>query len=528
MPRCRFSSSFRKGFQGLHSGRFAIAAMGMLFLALLSGSPNAPAAQPKNVIVLVADGSGFNTYAAAAMYQGRWNDEQKRSAQVYDGPDWVRFGCTTYSLTVWAKANEDDRKHFGPGYEPEKVWKAGAGLGMPGNTLPCYRLQLMVPTDSAAAATAMATGVKVNNGALNWTRDFKPLLGKSLSEIAHAHGKSAGVVTTVPWCDATPAAFGGAHAGIRSEYAKIANEMLDGGWLQVIMGGGNPEFDNNGQPIAPDAASASLMPSKGDASSAKAKQEAKKAAAADSRFAGVGGRETWQKLQAGTHPGHWRLLQTKKDFEALSDGTLSDADKVIGIPQVARTLQQARGSYKAADKPFATKRNTNVPDLATMAKGAIRVLSRNDQGFFLMVEGGAVDWANHANQPARMIEEMVDFNQAVEAVARWVETSSNWDETLVIVTADHETGMLWGKNSDRIAFDPVGNRGKGEIPDLRYHSHQHTNSLTPMFARGPGAKQFAAIARGKDEKAAAAWKIPSAAVDNTDIFRVANGVLSKP
>ena len=52
------------------------------------------------------------------------------------------------------------------------------------------------------------------------------------------------------------------------------------------------------------------------------------------------------------------------------------------------------------------------------------------KGFFLMVEGGAVDWASHANQPGRTIEEQIDFDEAVEAVVRWVRENSNWGDTL--------------------------------------------------------------------------------------------------
>ena len=84
-----------------------------------------------------------------------------------------------------------------------------------------------------------------------------------------------------------------------------------------------------------------------------------------------------------------------------------------------------------------------------MSKAAINCLDKNPKGFYLMIEGGAVDWANHANQPARMVEEQIDFVEAVEAVAGWVETHGGWDETLLILTADHECGLLWGPESER-------------------------------------------------------------------------------
>ncbi len=82
-----------------------------------------------------------------------------------------------------------------------------------------------------------------------------------------------------------------------------------------------------------------------------------------------------------------------------------------------------------------------------MTKAALNVLDDDPNGFFIMIEGGAVDWAAHANQSGRLIEEMNDFNKSIEAVIRWIDTNSNWNETLVIITADHETGHLTGPGS---------------------------------------------------------------------------------
>jgi alkaline phosphatase len=159
-----------------------------------------------------------------------------------------------------------------------------------------------------------------------------------------------------------------------------------------------------------------------------------------------------------------------------------------------------------------------------MTRGAINVLSRNPNGFFLLVEGGAVDWANHANHMARMIEEQVDFTHAIEAVVQWVDAHSNWDETLLIVTADHETGDLWGPDSgptsDMLHFpwDPIQNNGKGKMPGYRYHSTGHAGSLVPLFARGRGAELFARLVDGQDP-------MYGPYVDNTDVFKVMNASL---
>ncbi|OKL53211.1 hypothetical protein BSZ39_10650 [Bowdeniella nasicola] len=140
--------------------------------------------------------------------------------------------------------------------------------------------------------------------------------------------------------------------------------------------------------------------------------------------------------------------------------------------------------------------NNDVPNLPTLTAGALNVLDNNKDGFFLMVEGGAIDWTGHANDEVRNIEETVDFFKSVETVSKWVETNSSWDETLVIVTADHETGYLVGPNSDP-AFDAISGN-QGEVPKLSWHSGDHTNMLVPVFFKGAGAATLAAQATGKD------------------------------
>ena len=96
------------------------------------------------------------------------------------------------------------------------------------------------------------------------------------------------------------------------------------------------------------------------------------------------------------------LIQSKEEFEALQIG--ETASRVIGVPEVYTTLQQARGGDAKADA-YEVEQNNNVPGLDVMTTGALNVLDNDEDGFFLMVEGGAIDWAGHANQSGRLIEE---------------------------------------------------------------------------------------------------------------------------
>jgi alkaline phosphatase len=179
---------------------------------------------------------------------------------------------------------------------------------------------------------------------------------------------------------------------------------------------------------------------------------------------------------------------------------------VLGIAQNNSTLQTSRPDSDKA-LPYEIPFIETVPTLKEMTQAALNVLDNNPDGFFVMVEGGAIDWAAHGNNGTRVIEEVIDFNEAIDAAVAWVETNSSWRETLIIVTADHETGYLTGPGSgrwDSTATDsmhlwqPIKNNGKGKMPGMEWHSGSHTNSLVPFFAKGAGSQIFKQFADEKD------------------------------
>jgi alkaline phosphatase len=139
------------------------------------------------------------------------------------------------------------------------------------------------------------------------------------------------------------------------------------------------------------------------------------------------------------------------------------------------------------------------------------VLDANKNGMFAMIEGGAVDWAGHANSSSTCVEEMVDFNRTVETVVDWVNTNSSWDETLVIVTADHETGYLTGAGSNP-AWTVIDGARK-QLPATAWNSTGHTNGLVPVYAKGPGAADIRSLATGTDP-------LRGKYLDNTDLANV--------
>jgi len=145
-----------------------------------------------------------------------------------------------------------------------------------------------------------------------------------------------------------------------------------------------------------------------------------------------------------------------------------------------------------------------------MCGAAINVLDENPEGFFLLVEGGAIDWASHGNLLGRMIEEQIDFNRSVNTVVKWIDEHNAWQQSLIIVTADHETGYLHGPGSGnrergkrgtkRGQWEPIKNMGKGAVPDAVWYSRSHTASLVPFYARGLGAELFAKYINGIDPR----------------------------
>jgi len=403
----------------------------------------------RNIVIMISDGCGYRHVEAASLFE-----HGRPGSQVYERFP-VRLGVSTFSN--------------GGSYDSGKAWtdfeyvKGGC-------------------TDSAAAATAMACGKKTYNGAIGVGPDKKPL--KNVLERAEELGMSTGVVTSVQFAHATPAGFV-AHNVNRGNYARIGEEMIQRSAVDVIMGCGHPLFDDNGKP----------------------------ARNPDYRF--VGGEETWQALTAGTAGGMvdadhngalddtWSMVSTRDEFRALREGPAPK--RLIGIPQVRSTLQQRRSGHDdniRDDEPYETPLTQTVPTLAEMTAGALNVLDDDPDGFCLMIEGGAVDWAGHGNQSGRLIEEQSDFNRAVETVVQWVESHSNWHETLLIVTADHETGYLTRRAMSEgqvpWAFEPLLNNGKGKLPGMSWHSGGHTNSLVPLYAKGAGADRLAAAAVGTD------------------------------
>ncbi|MCC5830970.1 MAG: alkaline phosphatase [Phycisphaeraceae bacterium] len=393
-----------------------------------------------NIIIFMADGWGFHQMEAASLYQHGW-----RRGQIYHQFP-VRMAAATYP--------------HGSGYDPAKAWER-------------FEYFMTGHTDSAAAATAMSTGHKTLNRRVGIDPD-----GEHLTHLMHRaqkRGMAAGVVSSVPIVDATPTGFA-IHLEDRWNHERLAQLMIRKSGLDMILAGGHPYYDGSGR-----------------------RYESPE----DHQYFLVGGKEDWERIvagRAGTEGGRppWRLVETLDEFRSLQTGRVED--RILGIPRTHRTLQYDRDGNGDA-QPFEVPFIEGIPTLVDLTLAGLNILNRQGNGFVIMIEGGAIDWAGHHNNSPRLIEEHVDFDKAIVAAVDWVERNSSWDNTLMIVVSDHECGYLLGPGSGPDAdpmWRPVAYRGKGVMPAFEWHSKNHTNQLVPFFAKGIGAKRFGEFVEGID------------------------------
>ena len=243
-------------------------------------------------------------------------------------------------------------------------------------------------TDSAAAGTALATGSKTKNGALGVQKDLTTEVS-SVATWAKANGYRVGVSSSVSIDHATPAAFY-AHQGSRSSYYNIGLDLIEA------------NFDFY-------AASDFLDPNNTRAKDGK----------------------TYESLYTLTQKAGFTLARGYKDYQKKA----KQAEKMILFQS------EAASAKDNSSIPYAIDRKKGDLSLADITRAGINFLSKNNnQGFFLMVEGGKIDWAAHSNDGATVMTEVQDLDEAVKVAYEFYEQHP--DETLIVVTADHETGGM--------------------------------------------------------------------------------------
>ncbi|KPL59331.1 alkaline phosphatase [Rossellomorea vietnamensis] len=255
-------------------------------------------------------------------------------------------------------------------------------------------------TDSAAAGSAMATGLKTKADYIGMNHSGSPVL--TVLEGAKLSGYKTGIVSTSPVQHATPAAFT-SHALNRDEFGDIGEQQVYQG-LDVVLGGGASWL----KPQAKE-------PSIDDDGMLKTNQVS---------------REDGENLFKEIHSSGYDLVLKR-------DGLLW----ATASPKLWGVFADEDISYEL-DRPLL---HPDEPSLAEMTRTAIGRLSQGEKGFFLMVEGSKVDWAAHKNDPVGMISEVLSFDDAVREALDFARKDRN---TMVVAVTDHGNSGLTIGNRD--------------------------------------------------------------------------------
>lgn len=310
-------------------------------------------------------------------------------------------------------------------------------------------------TDSAAAASAWATGEATYNGAISVDVDGNPL--PVLGARARVAGKRTGLVTTAQVTDATPAAFF-SNSAERSAQDDIARQYLEVSRPDVILGGGEDWWLPAGTPGAyPDRPAED--PTEGSR--------------------GTRGNLIEQARRAG-----YTYVSTPAQLAAASP-----RDRLLGLFSNQEMFQQRPEGQGDVYSP--------VVDLATMTRTALANLERDRDGFFLLVEEEGIDEFAHNNNGTRVLQTMASLDRTVALARNYVAAHP---DTLLIVVGDHECGGLTvedvsdtdesgtGVSAEDGPFTVRDGGGKDFVMD--WTTTSHTGVDIPLTASGPGAERL--------------------------------------
>ncbi len=264
-------------------------------------------------------------------------------------------------------------------------------------------------TDSAAGASAMATGSKTNNRFIGV--DSTGVILSSLMDGASKQGIKTAIISNGDVTDATPAAFY-AHQPERDWSEAIAKDFLTSE-VDILIGGGKHNFFQ---------------------------------------------RKDKQNLKAELHKKGYEVSQS---FDSL---TYLKSNRFVLLDNAA----------------VVSKKNVRGDFLSYSLQKCMTIFSTNHHRFFIMAEGAQIDSGGHANDLETVISEMLDFDEAVGKVMEFIDKDR---ETLLIVTADHETGGLSLVN---------GNLSTGYVHG-NFSTIDHTGIMVPVFAYGPGSANFMGV-----------------------------------
>lgn len=409
----------------------------VLLCAVIVVSPACGRRAPalKHVIFFIGDGMSAQTEVAASRYlYGR-----------DDGLAWQKFPGQAYVATWDVNVyNGNARRALRPPYSRSSftallgydVRTYGSRPRVGGDDVVAFPFG--PATDSASAATALATGFKTDSGNISWLPGDPPAgeLTTITEEYRTKTGAGIGVVSTVPFNHATPAAFVSHNPNRNAYYSGrkgykglgLADEIILRVKPDVVIGGGHPLLDN------PD-----FNPKQGYIS---------------------------KSLYLG--------LKASPDYLLVERTPGADGGRAI-VEGAAAALRAGKklfglfggkgGNFEIAQaedspgRPRVTSGSEENPSLAEATLAALDYLGADPDGFFLVVEQGDIDWANHDNDFRGMVACVADLDGAVRAATAFVDRPGDavdWTNTVLLVTADHATGGLVLGGAKRL--------GLGDLP----------------------------------------------------------------
>ncbi len=527
-----------KGWLYKFRSRTLAAVVVLIMLSGLAGCSGSDAAASnnagaKNVILIIGDGMqleherAYNNYSTGSYDTGleMWNFPYKGEASTWDVTTYNRYAYTAGAPTI-ADSGFDSQvtTSFAAalGYDPAKGGKmpyvqdamaavnSTAAVNYYGAKLKLRATDggAVPATDSASAATALATGFKTDDGNVAW-RTGDPDNGSlvTIAEMYRRQKKAAmGVVSTVPFSHATPAGFV-SHNVSRNNYQAITKEIITQVRPEVVIGGGHPAYNDK---------------------------------------AGISGPAAYQYIGAPEYAN----LQTSTEYvlaerkSGVDGGTtlLAKADQAIsGKKKLFGLFGGAGGSFEYHNvsndgTASITRGSIENPTLAQASTAALKVLSQNKNGFFLMIEQGDIDWANHADDYKGLMGGMWDLDLAVKAVEAFIDQPGDgvdWSNTLVIITSDHGNSYMRINTAMKLAKGKLpqqnplsdGGAASGYATNVSYYYpggeitygfdgnglNSHTNEPVTVYARGAGTQSLTALE--------GAWYPGTKLLDNTHIYK---------
>jgi alkaline phosphatase len=458
-----------------------IRSLSALLVAACWAAP-AAAEDVKHIILFIGDGMHAHHEVATSRYLHGKDFGLSFHALPYQGnvSTWDVTTYNKYAATRAMPAYSQNAIIPVIGYDPSMGGSQPSPLQTTGIDFNYFSMAgKWFATDSASSATAWTTGFKTEDGNLAWKPGDLPdgKLETIAETLRRQRGFSIGVVSTVPFTHATPAAHV-SHNTSRNNYGAIATEILKEVKPEVVIGGGHPGWGG------------SYIP-----------------------------KSLYSEFVDGLHASDYVFVERVKGANGATALSQAAAQAQSSKRRLFGLFGGNGGNFEsplpvdAPGKPAITRATLENPLLSETIAPALNVLGADPDGFFVLFEQGDVDWAAHDNNFNRIVGTTWDLDVAVKTAIEYIDKPGDgitWENTLLIVTADHGNSYL--------RLTPGQAMGAGELPakdsgKISFSTGTHTNELVRLYARGAGTNLISKNYEGK-------WYPCTKIIDNTQLYHL--------